>query len=153
VTANPQHSDQWLDFFAAGLELVPPIVREPRLDLLRAYFEARFARWPHPYMLGEFFDPGNYDSLIEAMEPQAAFQLIPVATALLLEQTEPLRIANAGWLLMNVVERSDTTEMPPALDNQWMAVMALLDVTESQEARKDAGFVKEELVRWYRRWR
>ena len=151
MTANPQHSDQWLDFFAAGLDLVPPIIREPQLDHLRAYFEARHARWPYFYMEGEFWSPGNFDSLIEALEPHVAFQLIPAATALLLEQTEALRIANAGWLLMNVVERSDTTEMPPALDNQWMAVMALLDVTEGQEARKDAGFVKEELVRWYLR--
>lgn len=89
-------SDEWLTFFAAGLDLVPQIVCDPQLAPLRAYFEARLAYWPYAYTQGGFFSPGNYDSLVDALEPHVAFQLIPVATALLLEQTEPQRIANAG---------------------------------------------------------
>ncbi len=153
MTANPQHSDQWLDFFAAGLDLVPPIIREPQLDHLRAYFEARHARWPYFYMEGEFWSPGNFDSLIEALEPHVAFQLIPAATALLLEQTEALRIANAGWLLLDLARRSDTTEMPSSLDSHWPAVMGLLDVAGDEEARHDAAGAREALARWYRRYR
>ncbi len=53
---------------------------------------------------------------------------------------------------MNVVVQSDTTELPPALDSQWAAVMALFDVTESEEGAKDALF-EGELARWYRRHR
>lgn len=76
-----------------------------------------------------------------------------MATALLLEQTKPQRIANAGWLLWSVVMRSDTTELPPVLDSQWDAVMARLDVAESGEWQRDAIFARGELGRWYRRHR
>jgi hypothetical protein len=80
-------SDEWRRFFAAGLDLTPETGRYPdRLDLLRAYFEARTAFWPHPYASSEW-NPGNFDSLTFELEPPVAFQLIPTATALLLEQT------------------------------------------------------------------
>ncbi len=105
-------------------------------------------------MEGEFWQPGNFDSLFEALEPHVAFQLVPAATLLLLEQTEPLWIANAGWLLMNVVTRSGTTELPPVLDNQWATVMELLDVADStEEAQRAAAIARESLARWYRRYR
>lgn len=147
------YSQEWLDFYSAGLDLVPQIAREPRLDLLRAYFEARLARWPHIYMEEEFWNSGNYDSLTDKLEPHVAFQLIPAATALLLEQTEPLRIANAGWLLIDIVRKSDTTELPPLLDSNWNAVMKLLELAGDDEARQDAQIAKDSLARWYRRHR
>ena len=45
-----------------------------------------------------------------------------------------------------------STAMPAPLDSQWAAVMALFDVTESEEGAKDALF-EGELARWYRRHR
>ena len=110
----PLHrSEEWLAFFAAGLDLVPQIAQRPSLELLRAYFEARTSFWPFPYATSEW-SPGNFDSL--ELEPPTAFQLIPAATALLLEQTKFYQIANAGWLLEQIVRTSDTTEMPAFLE-------------------------------------
>ena len=148
MTAKPQYSDEWHAFFTAGLELTPQIAQRPSLDLLRAYFEARTAFWPYPYATSEW-NPGNFDSL-ELTLP-VAFQLIPTATALLLEQTQPQQIANAGWLLEQIVKTSDTTEMSALLDEQWAAVMNLLGSVVDEAAGKDAAIAREYLARWYRR--
>jgi hypothetical protein len=63
VTAPTRQA--YLDFSRAGLDLVPQIAREPSLDMLRAYFEARTAFWPYPYASNEW-NPGNFDSLAGA---------------------------------------------------------------------------------------
>jgi hypothetical protein len=151
---NSTRSDEWLLFFGAGLDIVPEIIRSPeRLDLLRAYFEARIDFWPYPYATSEW-NPGNFDSLTLELETHVAFQLISTATALLLEQTGPQRIADAGWMLMDIVTRSDTTELPPFLDENWPAVMSLLkSVMNDEEHGFSAQAANDALARWYRRHR
>ena len=141
------YPNEWDEFFAPGFDLIPKIVREPRLDLLRAYFEARHAHWPHPICSGYLATFGNFDELTRTVETDVAFRLIPSATELLLEQGERLRVISAGWLLLDLVQHSGTTEMPPSLDHHWPAVMAMLD-----EARTGTGWsAKEGLEEWYGR--
>ena len=133
------YPNEWDVFFAPGLDLVPEIAQQPTVDLLRAHFEARHAHWPHPFCSGYLATFGNFDKLTRAVEPDVAFRLLPPATALLLEQGEKLRIISAGWLLLDLVRRSGTTEMPPSLDHHWPAVMAMLD-----EARTGVGWSAKE---------
>jgi len=55
--------------------------------------------------------------------------------------------------LEQIVRTSDTTEMPTFLDEQWAAVMSLLESVEGEDARQLADIAKDYLRRWYRRHR
>jgi hypothetical protein len=55
---------------------------------------------------------------------------------------------------MDIVTRSDTTELPPFLDENWSAVMRLLESTfGDDEHGRYAQIAKDSLARWYRRHR
>lgn len=143
---------EWLNFYSAGLDFVPQIAREPRLDLLRAYFEARTAFWPHPIVHAEWHTSGNFDTL--KLEPPVAFHLIPAAVSLLLEQKELNQITNAGYLLLVILEMSGATEMPPFLDGQWDAIMDTLELAAGPGRDKPsnmAATIREWLELRYRR--
>jgi hypothetical protein len=106
----------------------------------------RTTHWKHPFQHDEFVTVGLFSDLEEATSPSAAFDLIPAAVAIVLVQTDADLRASAASLLLGLVRRSDTTEMPPALGSKWDEVCALLAGGD-----RHCGYYLEDLQKWYRR--
>jgi hypothetical protein len=126
--------------------LVASLSANAQSEQLRRYFSSRTRRWKHYLVSGESGTSTIFGDL--SVTTSQAFDLIPTATALALEQVEADLFTLAIGLLFDLAVRSETTEMPPALAQQW----ALL--TQKITELPDDGqrlFLWNELNRWYRK--
>ena len=78
---------------------------------------------------------------VEILQPHEAFGEIPVVVDLLLQQREPVLRHECGWMLSALIRRTETTQVPPGLEQRWDAVIGAVDGNPLLSA---------ELRQWYR---
>ena len=88
-------------------------------DALRELFAARTAAWSAPIISEEAGTFGLFDDLSDQLEPYIAFSLVPVAVDIALSQNDTLRLEQAIWLLLGIVEATQTTEVPKILSEAF----------------------------------
>jgi hypothetical protein len=109
------------DIYIPGAGLIAPISLGDA-SLLPELFALRTAAWKHPIQYQECYTIGLFDDLETAVPPSIAFELVPTAAAILLEQSDPELIETASALLAGLARKSDTTEMPAGLQTVWEGV-------------------------------
>lgn len=139
-------NSDWL--FQQGGQLLPALQQAPTGLLLRQFFDERTRYWRGVDIEVEGGGLDLFCDLPKLLSPEAAFGLIGTAAELVLEASSPDRIEQAGSLLMCLVHRSDTTEMPGRLAELWEQVLEKL---RSGREPYDRSCVVE-LRRWYRRY-
>ncbi len=72
-------------------------------------------KWPHPLMHDEGFTLGTFGDLTKNMLCPRAFSLIPAAVNIALAQTNGGLFVTALSLICDLMEASQTTELPPGL--------------------------------------
>jgi len=121
--AGPEYAgsimNQADEFFAPEIELVDKLRDEVSRTLLLEFFVARTQRHPFPYIHAECFTFGIFDDLLNTLGTAQAFDLIPHAVPIVLDQTRPDLLDTAFSLLDGLVRASDTTELPIRLAVDW----------------------------------
>jgi hypothetical protein len=120
--------------------LIAAVIEGPNSTTLRALFYAATARWSHPVRHEEAYTVGAFDALEQQVGPAKAFALVPDATRLALEQTDPALKETAISLLFGLVRSSGTTEVPPDMHELLVRLRH-----ESQ-----GSFYLREIEKWYR---
>jgi hypothetical protein len=88
-------------------------------DALRKLFAERTAVWAAPIISEETGTYGLFDDLNEQLESYIAFSLVPVAVNIALSQSDKSRLEQAVWLLLGIVEATQTTEVPQAMSEAF----------------------------------
>ncbi|MGE5608658.1 MAG: hypothetical protein ACM359_05365 [Bacillota bacterium] len=131
-----------------GAELVRELSAAPNPAALRKLFEVRTAVWKYPIQGQECFTIGTFGDI--ELAPEAAFQLVGTAAEIMLGQTDPDLTVTAGFLLLEIIQASQTTQLPESLEQRWDAAIAKL-ASVTGEAQSDAGIALDAISRWYRR--
>jgi hypothetical protein len=90
-------------------------------------------------------NPTLFDDLALQLSPGTAFSLTTHAAELVLCQKNAALALTALGLLLNLVRASDTTEMPPGLQDRWAAL-------EMSVAKHGRDWLLAEMWRDLRRW-
>ena len=86
------------------------------------------------------------DRLTGSLSSEEAFNAIGEAVDVTLEQDNEFLWTEAMELILALARRSDTTEIPPQLDDRWDELMTSASRFGAYQARKT-----EDLRLWYRR--
>lgn len=81
--------------------------------------------WGLPIIHDEGGTYGLFDDLTPCIQPHIAYALIPTAVAIAERQSEEESIDCALWLLLTLVEATQTTEVHPGLSRAFPALLAL----------------------------
>lgn len=127
-------------------QLAQHVAKTGTPDGLRQLFAARTARWKHWYYEGEA-SSGLFDDLLQQSRPEIAFELITTAVTITLEQNAQDSFVTALSLLVGLARASDTTEVPPMLQEKWLELQT---GAVKYASNRDCLFLWAELARWYR---
>ena len=109
-----------------GAEFALELSTNPSPLTLRRLFQVRVEHWTYPIVHAECGTIGAFGDV--KINPDAAFQLIGTAADILLSQTNDGLLVTAGWLLSQIIETSQTTEMPSELERNWSESWINLDL-------------------------
>jgi hypothetical protein len=105
--------------FQSGNEELSALRREPTLERLVDYFDARLTEWSESMIHSELFTAGVFDDLAHAFRNGEAYDLLEVAVHLPWAGLSDRRFARAIELLAVLAYASGTTEMPAGLAEVW----------------------------------
>ena len=105
-----------------------------------AEFEQASTGWMLKLQADEWFFARLRARLVETLAPFEAFDAIVGAAELILRESDSYLRSEEGNLLIDLVRRSETTELPAALAANWDAVRARLPKVQA-----------DELACWYRK--
>jgi hypothetical protein len=109
--------------FESGTEFLESVAAGDA-GALRSYFEARVPAWDGVIISDERGTFDLFGDLYERLEPYVAFSLVPEAVAIALDQNESMRLEQAVWLLLGLVEATQTTEVPPTMREAFAGLQA-----------------------------
>lgn len=136
------------DLYKHGAEAAKEVSTHPSGDALREFFSVRTAYWRYPYQHVECGTIGTFDDL--KLAPEAAFLLIDTAAEILLAQSDSDLTATAGWLLLQLVQSSKTTQIPQGLQARWDSVATKFSLIEGGRDRASGQLAFQGILEWYR---
>ncbi|GIU52516.1 hypothetical protein TUM4438_45450 [Shewanella sairae] len=108
-------------------------VLEGNPESLAYLFHTRIAKWNEPLVSEDECTYGLFNDVEESIKPYIAFDLIPATLDILHSCKKPSEIDCAMWLLLGLVESTETTEAPPALKSSIQHINELAKASgESQ---------------------
>ncbi len=115
------------------------------IDLLELY--AHHVRdWRTKLRADEWYFARFREAITGRLSSAEAFQLIPQAVSLTMQQTEEYLCIEAFELLMSLIVSSDTTEMPHELEAKWNGLVKHVSALgDYHRGRVD------EMKKWYRK--
>lgn len=118
----------------------------------RGWLEREFAialvDWKRKLNDDEWYFARLHDRLTGSLTSEEAFNAIGEAVNVTLAQDNRFLWSMAVELILDLARRSDTTEMPPQLNDRWDELMTSASrFGGAYQARK-----AEDLRRWYRRY-
>jgi hypothetical protein len=134
--------------FRKQKNIVLQIIEEPSEDLLRELFKDRVKE--HKYWLVGMeccCTVGLFDDLVQMISVDSAYSLVNPAVSICLEQTDKDLSITACSLIMAMVEKSNTTQLPKNLLEKWQLLsekMLMLDDS-------NANLLWRGIKQWYRR--
>jgi hypothetical protein len=130
-------------------DLVEELVAGGPPELLQQLFKSRASRWKHYFITGDFHSSTLFSDLERGITGNRAFDLIPAAVQIALDQENDDRFATALGLLHGLAKSSDTTEVPETLDQNWSTLKRRVETRLTDHTHGPLYW--DELARWYRR--
>ncbi len=117
-----------------------------KIDLIHS-FNSRIVNWQSKLQEDEWFFAELIEDLTSNLQSYEAFDLIPEAVDLILQQSDGFLCRECLELLLELSRIADTTEIHPSLDSKWEQVCNHVSQFGDYHKRRVG-----ELKRWYRRY-
>jgi hypothetical protein len=109
------------------------------MELIQPFRDALTSDWQAALQRDEWFFAQLVEDGSKRLSPSDAFAALDEVATLLLQQHDPTLRYYCGSFLISLARRSDTTELPPILGQNWDAIMG------------EVPSIADQLRSWYRR--
>jgi hypothetical protein len=113
--------------FKNGNAELKKLIQFPCLENLVAYFDSRTTEWCEPFISMECFTVGVFYDLAQSFKGSAAFELLNFASSMPTEHMPDRKYMRFIDLLSDLAKITDTSEMPPQLQQIWDGMVERAD--------------------------